>query len=241
MKVRDLMRSPVHSCSSKETADRALNLMWEHDVGSIVVIDPEAGLVGVITDRDIAMAAHLRNQRPAELPVVSIVGPRVFSCAPDDTIAQAEQTMAAHQVRRLPVVDDGLVVGMLSTNDLVRAASGEWRQYKAASVVQTLAAIAAPRRTDFDDSVGEVMGLDALRQLRDELRVQIHLARADALDEWEKAEAKWHRVQSQLSMSESGAKKAAKGATAAWRELVREMNDGYTRVRDAIRSASHDA
>ena len=241
MKVRDLMRSPVHSCSSKDTADRALNLMWEHDVGSIVVIDSEAGLVGVITDRDIAMAAHLRNQRPAEMPVVSIVGPRVYCCAPDDTIAQAEQTMAAHQIRRLPVVDDGLVIGMLSTNDLVRAASGGWRQYKAATVVQTLAAIAAPRRTALEDSADEVMGLDALRQLRDELRVQVHLARADALDEWEKAEAKWHRVQSQLSMSETGAKKAAKDTTAAWRELVREMSDGYSRVRDAIRSASHDA
>ena len=241
MKVRDLMRSPVHSCSSKDTADRALNLMWEHDVGSIVVIDSEAGLVGMITDRDIAMAAHLRNQRPAEMPVVSIVGARVYCCAPDDTIAQAEQTMAAHQIRRLPVVADGLVVGMLSTNDLVRAASGGWRQYKASSVVETLASIAAPRRSVLDDSAGEVMGLDALRQLRDELRVQIHLARADALDEWEKAEAKWHRVHSQLSMSETGAKKVAKDATATWRELVREMTDSYKRVRNAIRETSHDA
>ena len=242
MKVRDLMSSPVHSCSSRDTADRAANLMWEHDVGSIAVVDPETGLVGMITDRDLAMAAHLRNQHLAEMPVLSIARPRVYSCAPDDTIAHAEQTMAAHQVRRLPVVDDeGLVVGMLSTNDLVRAASGGWRQYKASSIVETLASISAPRRADFDDSAGEVMGLDALRQLRDELRVQIHLARADALDEWEKAEAKWHRVQSQLSMSETGAKKAAKGATAAWRELVREMSDGYSRVREAIRSSSHDA
>ena len=242
MKVRDLMSSPVHSCSTNDTADRAANLMWEHDVGCIVIIDPEAGPVGVVTDRDIAMAAHLRNQRLAEMPVLSIAGPQVFRCTPDDTIAQAEQTMAAHQVHRLPVVDDdGLVVGILSTNDLVRAASGGWRQYKASSVVETLASITAPRRTILDDSAGQMMGLDALRQLRDELRVQIHLARADALDEWEKAEAKWHRVQSQLSMSESGAKKAAKEATAAWRQLVREMSDGYSRVRESIRASSHDA
>lgn len=242
MKVRDLMSSPVHCCSSNDTADRAANLMWEHDVGSVAVVDPEAGLVGMVTDRDLAMAAHLRNQRLAEMPVLSIARPRVHCCAPDDTIAQAEQTMAANQVHRLPVVDDeGLVIGMLSTNDLVRAASGGWRQYKASSIVETLASISAPRRTDLDDSVGDVMGLDALRQVRDELRVQIHLARADALDEWEKAEAKWHRVQSQLSMSETGAKKAAKEATAAWRQLVREMSDGYSRVREAIRASSHDA
>ena len=227
MKVRDLMSSPVYSCSSTDTADRAANLMWEHDVGSIVVIDPETGPVGMVTDRDIAMAAHLRNQRLPEMPVLSIAGPQVFSCGPDDTLAQAEQTMAAHQIHRLPVVDDdGLVVGMLSTNDLIRAASGGWRQYKATNIVETLASITAPRRALLDDSAGDVMGLDALRQLRDELRVQIHLARADALDEWERAEAKWHRVQSQLSMSETGAKKAAKEASAAWRQLVREMSDG---------------
>ena len=73
MKVRDLMRSPVHSCSSKDTADRALNLMWEHDVGSIVVIDSEAGLVGVITDRDIAMAAYLQGLPLDSMTVASSI------------------------------------------------------------------------------------------------------------------------------------------------------------------------
>jgi CBS domain-containing protein len=216
--------------------------MWEHDVGSIPVIDSEAGLLGVVTDRDLVMASHLRNQRLGEIPVVSVMGPRPFTCSPGDTLAQAEQTMAAHQVHRLPVVEDGLVVGMLSTNDLVRAASAGWRQYKSNQLIQTLAAIAAPRRASSDDATEEpVAGLDALRQIRDELRVQIHLARADALDEWEKAEAKWYRVQSQLSMSEATAAKAAKDATVAWKQLVREMGEGYARVRDSLRGSSHDA
>jgi CBS domain-containing protein len=240
MKVQDLMSSPVYACSSKDTADRAANLMWEHDVGSIAVIDPEAGLVGIVTDRDLVMATHLRNQHLAEIPVLTVMGPKVYTCRPDDSVGKAEQTMAAHQVHRLPVVDDeGLVVGMLSTNDLVRAASGGWRQYKAASVVETLASIGAPRRAPADDTAEPVAGLDALRQMRDEVRVQIHLARADALDEWERVEAKWHRVQSQLSMSEVGAAKAAKEATTAWRQLVREMSDGYARVRETLRSGQH--
>jgi CBS domain-containing protein len=243
MHVRDLMSTPVHVCSSKDTADRAANLMWEHDVGSIPVVDSEAGLLGVVTDRDLAMAAHLRNQHLSEIPVASVMGPRPFTCAPGDTLAQAEQTMAAHQVHRLPVVEDGLVVGMLSTNDLVRAASAGWRQYKSAALVQTLAAIAAPRRASSDAMTHEepVAGLDALRQIRDELRVQIHLARADALDEWEKAEAKWFRIQSQLSMSEASAAKAAKDAGVAWRQLVREMGEGYARVRESLRGSSHEA
>lgn len=242
MKVRDLMSHPVHSCSSRDTADRAANLMWEHDVGSIPVIDSEAGLLGVVTDRDLAMAAHLQNRHLSEIPVSAVMGPLPFTCSPEDSIGRAEQIMSAHQIHRLPVVEDGLVVGMLSTNDLVRAASAGWRQYKAAGIVQTLAAIAAPRKAVTVDAVGEpVAGLDALRQIRDELRLQIHLARADALDEWEKAEAKWFRIQSQLSMTEAGAAKAAKEATVAWKQLVREMNDGYSRVRDSLRSGLHDA
>jgi CBS domain-containing protein len=240
MKVRDLMSHPVHSCSSKDSADRAANLMWEHDVGCIPVIDPDAGLLGMVTDRDLAMAAHLQNRHLSEIPLTAILGPRPFTCSPEDSIGRAEQIMAAHQVHRLPVVEDGLVVGILSTNDLLRAASAGWRQYKAASVVQTLAAVSAPRRAT--DSVEEpVAGIDALRQIRDELRLQIHLARADALDEWEKAEAKWFRIQSQLSMTEAGAAKAAKEATVAWKQLVREMSDGYARVRESLRSGLHDA
>jgi CBS domain-containing protein len=242
MKVRDLMSHPVHSCSSKDTADRAANLMWEHDVGSIPVIDSEAGLLGVVTDRDLVMAVHLQNRHLSEIPVTAVMGPQPFVCSPEDSIGRAEQIMSAHQVHRLPVVEDGLVVGMLSTNDLVRAASAGWRQYKSAGIVQTLAAIAAPRKAVIVDGVGEpVAGLDALRQIRDELRLQIHLARADALDEWEKAESKWFRIQSQLSMTEAGAAKAAKEATVAWKQLVREMNDGYSRVRESLRSGLHDA
>jgi CBS domain-containing protein len=241
MKVRDLMSHPVHSCSSKDSADRAANLMWEHDVGSIPVIDSETGLLGVVTDRDLAMAAHLQNRHLSEIPVTAILRAQPFTCSPDDTIGRAEQIMAAHQVHRLPVVEDGLVVGILSTNDLVRAASAGWRQYKAAAVVQTLAAVSAPRRGSDAVEDETVVGLDALRQIRDELRLQIHLARADALDEWEKAEAKWFRIQSQLSMSEAGAAKAAKEATVARKQLVREMSDGYARVRESLRSGADDA
>ena len=243
MKVRELMSHPVHTCSTEDTADRAANLMWEHDVGSIPVVDSESGLVAIVTDRDLAMAAHLQNRHLAEIPVRDIAGERpTFTCSPDDSVARAEQIMAAHQIHRLPVVEDGLVVGILSTNDLVRAASAGWRQYKAVSVVQTLAAVSAPRRAETTAAEDEpVAGLDALRQIRDELRLQIHLAQADALDEWEKAEAKWFRVQSQLSMTEAGAAKAAKEATVAWKQLVREMSDGYARVRNSLRTGLHDA
>lgn len=240
MKVRDLMTTSVETCSSRDTADRAANLMWEHDIGFVPVVDSEYGLVGVVTDRDLLMASHLRGLRLAEIPIGTVMGQRPYSCSPDDTLAHAERIMAAHQVRRLPVVHDELVVGVLSTNDLARAAGAGWGPYKASGLVQTLAAISAPRRAaPPTDTVGEpVVGLDALRQLRDELQLQIHLARADVREEWEKAEAKWFRMQSSLSIAEEDASHAAKDAQTAWKQLVREIGDGYARVRESLRS--HD-
>jgi CBS domain-containing protein len=239
MKVRDLMTTEVHSCSSGDTADKAASLMWAHDIGFVPVVDAEYGILGVVTDRDLLMASHLRGQRLAEIPVGSVMGPRAHTCGPNDSLAHAEQIMAAHQVRRLVVAVDGKLVGVLSTNDLVRAAGTGWRQYKQVGLVQALAAIAAPRKAARPtDTIGEpVMGFDALRQARDELRLQIHLAKADAQEEWEKAEAKWFRMQSSLSIAEEGASHAAKDATAAWKQLMKEIGDGYARVRQSL----HDA
>jgi hypothetical protein len=190
----------------------------------------------VVTDRDLLMASHLRGQRPSEIAIGSVMSRELHTCSPDDSVAAAERIMAAHQVRRLPVVEDDLVVGVLSFNDLARAAGAGWGPYKGADLVQVLAAISAPRTLGSVPEVEPVAGLDALRQIRDELRVRVHLAKADARDEWEKAEAKWFRMQSSLSIAEDDAAHAAKDVQAAWRQLIREIGDGYARVRESLRS-----
>jgi CBS domain-containing protein len=103
--------------------------MWESDCGCVPIIDVGNHVVGMLTDRDICMAAYIQGRRLNEMPVASAMSPQVFSCTPDDTVAAAEEVLRARQVRRLPVVDQsGVLVGILSMNDVAREADRERRQ-----------------------------------------------------------------------------------------------------------------
>jgi CBS domain-containing protein len=83
----------------------------------------------------------------SDIPVAAVMARAVRSCKADDPLATVLQTMAEAQVHRLPVVDArGALVGIVSTNDLVRAANGRPAAVDVAGVIKALAAISAPRR-----------------------------------------------------------------------------------------------
>jgi CBS domain-containing protein len=149
MKVSQLMKQGVCSCNLNDSLNAAAQIMWEHDCGCVPVKDSEGRVVGVITDRDISMAAYLQGGPLRALQVSSSMGKGIFTCRPDDTIAQAEATMREHQVRRLPVVDgDGKLVGILSLNDIAIEAGHETERKKKevtfAEAGQTLQAVCKP-------------------------------------------------------------------------------------------------
>src|SRR5690606_13492966 len=103
-------------------------------------------VVGIITDRDICMAAYLQGRPLAEIPVRSAMSREVVACAPSDSIASVESLMQRRQVRRVPAIDErGHPNGLLSQNDIVRDAAERRRSGSDRSVVETLAAIGAPR------------------------------------------------------------------------------------------------
>ena len=121
MRVQELMSAEVHTCTPNDTLERAARLMWDHDCGSAVVLDEERKPVGLITDRDVCMAAYTQGRRLSEIRVASAMSPRLFSCRCADSLEKAERIMADRQVRRLPVLDaDGRLVGLLSLNDIAR-------------------------------------------------------------------------------------------------------------------------
>ena len=121
MIVADIMTPHAHQCSVNDTLDRAARLMWEHDCGAIPVVDLRGHTVGMITDRDICMAAYIQGQ-PLHRIGVKVAGSRhVHSVAPDASVELACAIMRTHRVRRLPVIDiGGNLVGMLSLADIVR-------------------------------------------------------------------------------------------------------------------------
>lgn len=151
MKVRDLMTTDVKSCPEYSTLNTAAQMMWEHDVGCIPVVDRENRVIGILTDRDISMSAYLQGVSLTGAQVTSAMSKQVFSCRPEDDIAVAEKLMREKQVHRLPVVDaQGRLVGVLSVNDLACEAAQEGQAKKArqvtdAELTQLIASVNAPR------------------------------------------------------------------------------------------------
>lgn len=147
--VKDAMTSHPHSCRPSDSAHSAARLMWEHDIGALPVVDSDGFPIAVVTDRDLCMAAYLEGKRLGDIPLRSAMSRQIFVCRPNDTLSAAERLMAKHQVRRLPVVGaDGLLVGMLSMNDIVLARSRLSSTAQGASpseVTDTLAAISQHR------------------------------------------------------------------------------------------------
>src|SRR5512140_1269573 len=126
MKIAELMTMDVATCAPSDSLTRAAQLMWERDCGCVPVIDGSK-VVGMITDRDICMAAMMQGKAPAQLKVEQVMSREVFFCAPDDSVDQASKVMQQRQVRRLPVLDgSGKLVGIVSLNDFaLRATHGQ--------------------------------------------------------------------------------------------------------------------
>jgi CBS domain-containing protein len=121
-KVKDAMTSEVKTTSLSDSLVHAAQLMKQEDVGSLPVVDGDR-LVGMITDRDIVIRALADGGDPVSTAVGDIASRYVVSVRPDDDLADALQLMAQHQVRRVVVVDDGQLVGVVAQADVAHEAS----------------------------------------------------------------------------------------------------------------------
>ncbi len=151
MKVRELMTADAKACGPSDSLNRAAQLMWENDCGAIPVVDEELRVIGMVTDRDICMAAYTQGRTLKQSLVDSAMSKGAFTCALGDDIAAADKLMCERQVRRLPVVDDeGRLAGIISLSDIAREADRERasksrrRQIKDTRVVEILGAVCAP-------------------------------------------------------------------------------------------------
>ena len=150
MNVADVMTSPARCVRAQDSLEQASRLMWDHDIGSVPVVDAQGRAIAMVTDRDICMAVYTRGKRVAELSVQDAMSRAVYTCHREDKLGAAERTMRVHQVRRLPVVDDaGQLVGVLSLNDIARARANSPLAHAMESVLTdviiTLAAVGQPR------------------------------------------------------------------------------------------------
>jgi CBS domain-containing protein len=119
MKVRDSMTRQPATCAPGDTCAQAATLMKQEDCGSIPVVDGRR-LVGIVTDRDIVIRAVAAGKDPKTTRVAEIMSADPITVSPEDDLSEAAKTMAERQVRRLPVVEDGVLVGLLVTAHVAR-------------------------------------------------------------------------------------------------------------------------
>jgi CBS domain-containing protein len=125
MKVREIMTSDVKSCSADTNLATAAEIMWKHDCGAVPVTDGGGSVVGMITDRDICIAAATKSRPEGDIQIREVLSKPLRSCSPTDDIRSAMETMKNEQLRRLPVVDsDGRLAGIVSLHDIAMQAKG---------------------------------------------------------------------------------------------------------------------
>jgi len=147
MKVKDLMTTDVKRCSPDTNLAAAAKIMWEGDCGAVPVTDERDRVVGVITDRDICIAAATRPRTEGEIAVKDVISNAVYTSAPGDDVRAALETMKARKVRRLPVVDQGgRLVGIVSIHDIAEQSRNRTGDLSPDSVLDAFIAITAPAR-----------------------------------------------------------------------------------------------
>jgi CBS domain-containing protein len=152
MKIEQIMTRDVATCSPDDGVDVAARIMRERECGIVPVVNRGREVVGVITDRDVCLAALVSDKPLTQLRVRNAMTSRVRSCAATDSISEAEAILREGRVRRLPVLDAARrLVGLVSIDDIAQAVvRAEGRGLFSggldeASFVHTLAAVCRRR------------------------------------------------------------------------------------------------
>jgi CBS domain-containing protein len=122
--VQDVMTPGPTAITSDSPVVEAARRMLSEDVGSLPVVDGEK-LVGMVTDRDLVLKVIAKDLDPHKVPVSDVCSEDPVVATPADALDDALQRMASEQVRRLPIVEDGRLVGILAQADVARTARPE--------------------------------------------------------------------------------------------------------------------
>ncbi|PAV28846.1 CBS domain-containing protein [Virgibacillus profundi] len=116
--LRNLMTSNVFTVNESQTIQEAAAMMSESNIGALPVINNNGQMVGIITDRDITLRSTAQGEA-AQTPVSQVMtAQQVVQGTPDMDVRQAAELMSQQQIRRLPVVENGQIIGMVALGDL---------------------------------------------------------------------------------------------------------------------------
>src|SRR5262249_15657446 len=119
MNVERVMNREVRACRPDDTLNRAAQLMWDNTCGCVPIVSERDRPIGILTDRDICMAAYTQGRPLTEITVPSSTAHTVITCRTEDDVHPVIDLMRENAIRRMPVVDsDGRLRGIVSLDDL---------------------------------------------------------------------------------------------------------------------------
>ncbi len=117
MKVRDIMTEKVECVSPETGLENVAKLMGENDIGSVPVYQGKT-ILGLITDRDIVIRAVAKGKNPTTMKAKDVMSTDIISVSPDTDAHEAADKMSEYQIKRLPVIENGKLAGILALGDL---------------------------------------------------------------------------------------------------------------------------
>jgi CBS domain-containing protein len=139
MELREVMTESVVTAVRQTPVRRIAELMRERNVGSVVLVDAEGTATGIVTDRDLTVSV-LADGHPGDQPAEGHASAPLVTGAPAMSLEEATGLMARHGIRRLPVVDDGLLTGIVTLDDIA-ARTGDHAQAQRLAAQVTRAAL----------------------------------------------------------------------------------------------------
>jgi CBS domain-containing protein len=144
MKVAQVMTPAPLACGPEANLAEIAGLMWDANCGIVPIVDTTGRVVGVVTDRDICIAAATRNLSPSQIRASELPYRPAVCCGPEDDVREALRVMTEHRVRRLPVTGEaGALHGIVSIDDILLETGAANAGYTARDVVAALQAICA--------------------------------------------------------------------------------------------------
>lgn len=120
MNISEIMTEHVISINEDEPVIAAARLMKQHNIGSLPVRDGKNKLKGIVTDRDIVLRCVAGNINPQEVRIGEVMSRSIITASPFEDTEKVAERMGTSQIRRLPVTEDGILVGIVALGDIAK-------------------------------------------------------------------------------------------------------------------------
>jgi CBS domain-containing protein len=120
LKIENVMVSDVITVEAEATVRQAVDLMNKHEIGCLIIVDEEEKPIGILTERDLLRRVLAKRKDPVRIKVSKVMSKPLVTVTPHMDLEAAARLMFKKKIKKLPVVEDGQLVGLVTLTDMVR-------------------------------------------------------------------------------------------------------------------------